>query len=129
MNCVTLNAHLASLESPIESDLLINIPDTTNRSCWIGLNDRDIEAGREESAFSWVDGSISTYRDFIIGQPTNDSVDEDFTYYQTNSSNPGWVNVASSMTVDCYYCKISSKFNSKIIFHTQRRFCIRCAIH
>ena len=108
MNCLESNAHLASIESPIESEILINIPNTTNRNCWIGINDRDIEAGIDESAFSWVDGSDATYRDFILGQPTDDFVDEDFTYFQTNASNRGWVNVASSMTTDCYFCKISS---------------------
>ena len=111
LDCLESNAHLASIETPIEGVLLLNIPNTANRSCWIGLNDRDIEAATDELAFTWVDGSNSTYRDFITGQPTNDFVNEDFTFYQTNSTNPGWVNVNSSVTTNCYFCKIKSKFH------------------
>ena len=100
---------MASIESETESNVLTSIEGASNRECWIGLNDINVEAGTDKSQFTWVDGNGSPYRNFTAGQPTNNSPDEDFVYFRTNVGDSGWLNAPSTRTNDCYFCKRPSK--------------------
>ncbi|KAI6650358.1 Receptor-type tyrosine-protein phosphatase alpha isoform X4 [Oopsacas minuta] len=115
MNCLTFNGHLASIASAIESDIFTNISNTTDRRCWIGLNDRDIEAGLDGDQFSWIDGSNSTYRNFFDFEPTNNLPQEDGTYLQTFTDDIGWINVNGSITYDCYFCKKATSLFGRVL--------------
>ena len=110
-NCRMSGGHLASIESEAESNILASIEGASNRECWIGLNDINVEAGTDETQFTWIDGTDNLYRDFQVGQPTNDSPDEDFVYLRTNIGDSGWVNAPSTRTNDCYFCKRLSKLH------------------
>ena len=56
--CVTWGGNLVTIDSKQVDSLLYYM--TSDYTCWIGLNDRDNEAGNISSAFVWVDGSTST---------------------------------------------------------------------
>ena len=99
---------MASVSSVEENNILAELSNTSR--CWIGLNDRNIEAGLDGDAFSWIDGSTSTFRNFAANQPTNDTPDQDYTYLETISNTTRWVNTNSSTKNEYYFCKRASKF-------------------
>ena len=64
--CINWGGNLAAIKSTVEDSLLLySIPDLdTTFTCHIGLNVIDIEAGTNGSAFVWIDGSSSSYRNW-----------------------------------------------------------------
>ena len=115
MNCLSMNGHLSSISSAEENNILSDLSNTSQ--CWIGLNDRDIEARLDGSAFSWIDGSTSTFRNFSDNEPTDDTPNEDYTYLQTNSNATEWANANSSTENECYFCKRPSEFALNMFFN------------
>ena len=84
------------------------------------MNDITTEAGTDASAFVWVDGSTSTYRQFAtitngIGtEPTGtDGTTErdcvDFRFGNDGSSD-GWDDRECNANVYCYFCQKSGKY-------------------
>ena len=69
------NGDLATVKSQHEDSLLLHsIVTIQNVSCFIGLNNRANNAMTNVSAYVWVDGSDSTYRQF------GDSLGESVSY-------------------------------------------------
>ncbi|KAI6657349.1 RyPTPR4a [Oopsacas minuta] len=111
--CINWGGNLATIKSTIEDSLLFySITDLDNAfSCLIGLNDIDVEAGTDASAFVWVDGSNSTYRNFQsnfgIASPS-EAADNDCVRfrYQSNGGvlSTGWINRRCALTRSCYFC-------------------------
>ena len=63
--CISWGGNLATIKSKQIDTLLYYLTNiNTHFATWIGLNDRDNEAGTDASEFVWVDGSDSTYRQF-----------------------------------------------------------------
>ncbi|KAI6658946.1 Regenerating islet-derived protein 4 precursor, partial [Oopsacas minuta] len=113
LECNNWGGHLATIKSAEEDSLLFyTIIDFNNSfSCYIGLNDIDVEAGTNVSAFVWVDGSNSTYRNFQsnfghaspTGGPDNDCVRFRYSNVEGVLSS-GWINRRCSFTRPCYFC-------------------------
>ena len=115
LNCLIWEGNLATIESKQIDSLLFYL--TTSYTCWIGLIDRDNEAGLNASAFVWVDGSTSTYRQFdTIANPNGEPDDSDgnsdcvgFRYGQDLGSD-GWDDRGCDSYVFCYFCQKSGKY-------------------
>ena len=113
--CMSWGGNLITIDSKQIDSLLFYL--TTSYTCWIGLNDRDNEAGLNASAFVWVDGSTSTYRQFdTIANPNGEPDDPDgasdcigFRYGQNNGSD-GWDDRVCDAFVFCYFCQKSGKY-------------------
>ncbi|KAI6658177.1 Macrophage mannose receptor 1 [Oopsacas minuta] len=111
--CLNWGGNLATIKSAVEDSLLFySITDLDNAfSCLIGLNDIDVDAGTDASAFVWVDGSNSTYRNFVsetgIISPSG-VADHDcvrFRYMNLDDLlSAGWINRACQLTRNCYFC-------------------------
>ena len=114
LNCNNWGGNLATIDSEKIDSLLCYL--TTAYSCWIGLNDITTEAGTDASAFVWVDGSTSTYRQFAT-IPNGDTepsggVDKncvDFRFGNDGSSD-GWDDRECNANVKCYFCQKSGKY-------------------
>ena len=114
LNCNNWGGNLATIESKQIDSLLYYL--TTVYSCWIGLNDRTTEAGTDASAFVWVDGSTSTYRQFATitnggTEPTGGGNENcvDFRFASGVSSD-GWDDLDCNANVNCYFCQKSGKY-------------------
>ena len=116
--CNNLGGHLVTVYSKQIDSLLYYL--TTVYACWIGLNDITTEAGTDASAFVWVDGSTSTYRQFSTitnGMGTEPSGDiptaerdcVDFRFGNGESSD-GWDDRECYAHVFCYFCQKSGKY-------------------
>ena len=116
LNCNNWGGNLATIESKQIDSLLYYL---TYVSCWIGLNDITTEAGTDASAFVWVDGSTSTYRQFatITNGDTEPSGDiataerdcVDFRFGNDGSSD-GWDDRGCTAYVYCYFCQKSGEY-------------------
>ena len=114
LNCNNWGGNLATIESKQIDSLLYYL---TTVSCWIGLNDITTEAGTDASAFVWVDGSTSTYRQFATitngmgtepsGGTNRDCVDFRF---GNDGSSDGWDDRECNAHVFCYFCQKSGKY-------------------
>ena len=80
-------------------------------TCHIGLNDIDSELGTNGSAFAWIDGSTSSYRNW--GNLTTEYPVADDNYdcvrfrYRDNAGvlSQGWLNaLCYTLTRNCYFC-------------------------
>ena len=104
--------NLVTIDSKQVDSLLYYM--TSGYTCWIGLNDRDTEAGNNGSAFVWADGSTSTYRQWDTiynNEPdgnTNAGYDCVSFRYQDGASD-GWDDRTCDAYVFCYFCQKSGK--------------------
>ena len=115
LNCLIWEGNLVTIESKEIDSILFYL--TTSYTCWIGLNDRDNEAGNNASAFVWVGGSNSTYRQFdTIASPnvepdnTNGASDCVGFRYGQDLGSDGWDDRECYAFVDCYFCQKSGKY-------------------
>ena len=112
-NCVTWGGNLVTIDSK-QVDSLLYYMVSSDYTCWIGLNDRDNEAGNNGSAFVWVDGSTSTYRqwDTVYNNEPNGNTNADYncvSFRYFNGSASGWDDRECYAYVWCYFCKKSGK--------------------
>ena len=111
LNCNSWGGNLATIKSKEEDSLLYYTTDIqTHYRCYIGLNDILSEADNDESAFTWVDGSSSAYRNFQQGFPRSDLSSDDrdcviFRFKNTeNVLSEGWVEPVCSNSFNCHFC-------------------------
>ena len=112
LSCLYWGGNLATIQSAVEDNLLFySITDFVNRySCHIGLNDIQHDAGTDENAFVWVDGSNSTYRNFgtlVVEYPVSDENHDCVRARYRNTFeilSQGWVNAECTTSRGCYYC-------------------------
>ncbi|KAI6658953.1 Macrophage mannose receptor 1-like [Oopsacas minuta] len=113
LECNNWGGNLATIKSAKEDSLLFySITDIyTAFSCYIGLNDIDVEAGTDTSEFVWVDGSNSIYRNFQsnFGKESPSGVaDYDCVRFRYSNGpgilSTGWLNRRCSATRSCYFC-------------------------
>ena len=116
-SCIAWNGHLATIRSQQEDTLLLHSTlNIDNVECFIGLNDRENDAGTNASAFVWVDGSDSTYRQFEtnlgITFPVGVNDGDDcgrFRYVINNMISNGWFNRGCDDMKSCYFCNRPGK--------------------
>ena len=107
--CLDWGGNLATIKSAVEDSLLF-YSITSEYSCHIGLNDIGNDAGTNGSAFVWVDGSTSSYRNFgtlSYNFPIlNDNYDCVRHRYRNgrNELSQGWLNAQCSDERNCYFC-------------------------
>ena len=111
LKCLDWGGNLATIKSKEEDSLLYYTTDIqTHYACYIGLNDILNEADNNESAFTWVDGSSSAYRNFQPGLPRSDSSSDDrdcviFRFMKTgNVLSEGWLEPVCSNSFNCHFC-------------------------
>ena len=74
------------------------------------MNDIDNEAGTDGSAFVWIDGSTSSYRNWgnldIVYPVANTNYDCVRFRYRNNSGvlSQGWLNDPCTVARNCYFC-------------------------
>ena len=111
-NCTNWGGNLVTIDSKQVDSLLYHM--TSDYSCWIGLNDRDNEAGNNGSAFVWVDGSTSTYRQWdtinnIEPNGANNAEYDCVSIRYFNGAANGWDDRTCDSFVSCYFCQKSGK--------------------
>ncbi|KAI6658178.1 Macrophage mannose receptor 1 [Oopsacas minuta] len=132
--CINWGGNLATIESVEEDSLLFySITDLAiSYSCWIGLNDIDIDAGTNADAFVWIDGSASSYRNFdslLVPNPSDANANFDcvsFRYrYRSGAQvlSTGWINRGCGNIRNCYFC--SQPGNSQGCDLIYDEFCYR----
>jgi hypothetical protein len=84
----SLGGNLATINNQAEQDWLISTFGV-NQTLWIGLTDEVTEG-----TFKWVSGEISTYTNWLPGEPNNGWDGED--YVEMNFGSPGKWNDSSS---------------------------------
>ena len=101
--------------------LLYSSPDLDNIfTCHIGLNDIDNEAGTNGSAFVWIDGSTSSYRNWGTLLNNNPVATANFDCVRFRYSDDagvlsqGWLNAPFDIRRNCYFC--SKPGNCPIIY-------------
>ena len=112
LSCSDWGGNLATIQSAVEDYLLFySITNYLGRlSCYIGLNDIQNDAGNDENAFVWVDGSNSTYRNFgtLGGNYPISKEDHDCVRLRYRSTSgvlsQGWVNAECNTVRGCYCC-------------------------
>ena len=111
LNCNSWGGNLATIKSKEEDSLLYYTTDIqTHYACYIGLNDILNEADSDASAFTWVDGSSSAYRNFQPGFPRSDSSSDDrdcviFRFKKAgNGLSEGWLEPVCSNSFNCHFC-------------------------
>ena len=95
LECVSSGYDLATVTSSEENTLLYSLA-TSGTSCWIGLNDIDVEG-----IFVWADGSSSSYRSWSSGQPNNVDDNQDCVEMYNNQY---WNDDGCTVNQNCYYC-------------------------
>ena len=74
--CVANGGHLAAIHDRATQDQLGDMLFASQiRSAWIGLHDQHIEAGCNETGFSWSDGSRTDWSSWAAGEPNDWSAD------------------------------------------------------
>ena len=111
-NCVTWGGNLVTIDSKQVDSLLYYI--TSDYTCWIGLNDRDNEAGNNGSAFVWVDGSTSTYRqwDTVYNNEPDGNINTEYdcvSFRYNDGAASGWDDRTCNAYIYCYFCQKSGK--------------------
>ena len=82
------------------------------------MNDIDNEAGTDGSAFVWIDGSNSTYRNFGTLGEVYPVLNTDFNCVRHRYRgygfvlSQGWLNALCSNTRNCYFCSRAGKHSS-----------------
>ena len=118
--CLDWGGNLATIKAAVEDSLLFySITDITNEfTCHIGLNDISNDAGTNGSAFVWVDGSTSSYRNFGTSSynfpRAIDNLDCVRYRYRnsTGELSQGWLNVRCEEERNCYFCSKPGKHSS-----------------
>ena len=67
-NCLSLDAHLASVHSQIEQDFLLSLLPSSSTRCWFGAHD-----GNDKGHWLWTDGTPLDYTNWGPGQPSSDN--------------------------------------------------------
>ncbi|KAI6655606.1 hypothetical protein LOD99_2104 [Oopsacas minuta] len=93
--CLEWGGDLATVRSEQEGILLESIGSV---DCWIGINDID-----NEGSFVWVDGSTSSYRNWVPGQPNNARGNEDCGHIVGQRE---WNDLPCTELRSCYYCNV-----------------------
>jgi hypothetical protein len=75
-SCVSLGSSLATIKSEAESVAVYSAFSSNGNNIWIGLNDISSE-GRH----TWIEGSDSSYRNWMLGQPDNYLNDENCIHF------------------------------------------------
>ena len=110
-NCMNWGGNLVTIDSKQVDSFLYYM--SSDYTCWIGLNDRDNEAGTNGNAFVWVDGSNSTYRQWDTvynNEPSDTDGSRDcvsFRYFDGASN--GWDDRYCNAYVYCYFCQKSGE--------------------
>ncbi|KAI6647147.1 Receptor-type tyrosine-protein phosphatase C-like [Oopsacas minuta] len=129
VECNNWGGNLATIKSAEEDNLLFYStqgPDTDYISCYIGLNDIDVEADTNASEFKWVDGSNSTYRNFDpnpgIPSPSDKFPNCDCVRFRYNNLagvlSTGWINRRCELTRSCYFCnKVGNSQGCDLIYN------------
>ena len=105
--CVEWGGNLASIESNEENEFILeNLSAYDKGNCWIGLNDVEEEAWDYEADFTWIDGSISTYRLFETGEPNDWDNSEDCVHLLDKTTPKSWNDGRCSTKLRCYICKM-----------------------
>ena len=108
LKCLDWGGNLATIKSKEEDSLLYYTTDIqTHYGCYIGLNDILNEAGTNGSAYTWVDGCSSAYRNFQSGLPLN-VADRDCVFFRYiiggTMLSEGWANTVCSSSINCHFC-------------------------
>ena len=115
-SCVAWGGNLTTIYSKqLDSLLYILLIQLYHHTCWIGLNDITTEAGTNASAFVWVDGSTSTYRQFGTtgwlrpgnNDSTYDCVAIRYNFYGWSD---GWADRGCNHYCYCYICQKLGKY-------------------
>ena len=115
--CLSWGGNLTTIKSAIEDSLLFySIPNLDiSFSCHIRLIDIDNEAGTDGSAFVWIDGSTSSYRNwgtlgivYPVAITNYDCVR--FRYKAANVLSQGWLNDPCTVARNCYFCSKPGKY-------------------
>ena len=114
LNCVNGGGNLSTIDSK-QIDSLLYYMLTLEYKCWIGLNDLAFEAGTNGSAFVWVDGSNSTYRqwDTIYNNEPNGNTNAEFdcvSFRYLDGASNGWDDRTCNAYAYCYFCQKSGKY-------------------
>ena len=116
--CMAWNGNLTTIRSQQEDTLLLHsLANTQSIECFIGLNDRENDAMNNASAFVWVDGSDSIYRQFgnsfglTFPNVTMDNDCVGFRYVVNSEASNGWINQGCEVIKSCYFCNRPSKYN------------------
>ena len=110
--CVNWGGNLVTIDSKQVDSLLYYM--SSGYTCWIGLNDRDNEAGNNGSAFVWVDGSTSTYRqwDTVYNNEPDGNINPDYdcvSFRYANGAASGWDDRTCDAYSFCYFCQKPGK--------------------
>ncbi|KAI6654364.1 Macrophage mannose receptor 1-like [Oopsacas minuta] len=98
--CELKGGSLASISSELEEKFILNLMTDSSSQCWIGLNDRDREAGLNPNDYTWEDGNNAIYRHF------RDEVVNTYRDCAVLSREDGtWVSADCNDTYTCYICK------------------------
>ena len=113
LDCIDWGGNLATIDSK-QTDSLLYYMITSSYTCWIGLNDRGNEAGNNGSAFVWVDGSTSTYRQWntINNNEPDGATNAEFdcvSFRYADGASDGWDDRECYASVHCYFCQKSGK--------------------
>ena len=109
---MTWGGNLVTIDSKQVDSFLYYM--TSSYTCWIGLNDRDNEAGNNGSAFVWADGSTSTYRqwDTIYNNEPDGNTNAGYdcvSFRYNDGAASGWDDRTCDAYVFCYFCQKSGK--------------------
>ena len=130
LNCISWGGNLATIKSKEEDSLLYysTTDIQTHYGCYIGLNDILNEADSDGSAFTWVDGSSSAYRNFQPGLPRSDSSSDIrdrviFRFKTGNVLSEGWLEPVCSNPFNCHFCTKQGKKSVHLYINI---ICIHC---
>ena len=112
LNCIDWGGNLTTIDSK-QIDSLLYYMIAVEYKCWIGLNDIAFEAGTNGSAFVWVDGGTSTYRqwDTIYNTEPDDTdgTRDCVAFRYLDGAANGWDDRTCDSFVSCYFCQKSGK--------------------
>ena len=110
--CLAWGGDLATVTS-LEENLLMYNTYNVGDECWIGLNDLV-----NEGTFVWVDGSISTYRLWGVGEPS-ESGSEDCGCTWVDEY---WNDWKCPYTLSCYFCSTNGEYSMSMLCINRTRW-------
>ena len=130
-SCINWGGNLATIPSSKVDSLLYYMPESSDQfDCWIGLNDRDTEAFNNGSAFVWIDGSNSTYRNFATApdtEPNNIGGSQDCVAFRFDlGQSNGWHDGNCNDQATCYFCDKPSKCKNSYIYTIKTQLKYMC---
>ena len=93
--CLAWGGDLATVTS-LEENTLMFYTRTAGSYCWIGLKDID-----NKNTFVWADGSSSTYRNWVAGEPNDFGGNEDCV---DTFAGQDWNDISCATIINCYFC-------------------------